>query len=159
MPDQTTVYTLNPPSGPDLLFNNGSFGRGSADDIYYLTDVQGIDTAELRTPRFKQPVDHGSRLLPFFEEGLTPRFEGMIVVQSVRTGNAIRARRMVMYEALRTALRACLASPGVISWTESGVGARSLSVQYYVRLAHTWSDQYQSMLFTFGLASEDSTPT
>lgn len=159
MPDQTTVYTLTPPSGPAVVFNNGIFGRASTDDIYYLTDVQGIDSAELRVPRFKSPIADGARLLPGYEHGLEPRFEGMIVIQSVRTGNAIRALRMQMYDALKTALRTCLPAPGTLAWTESGVGARSLSVQYEVPIAHTWSDQYQSMLFAFGMASEASQPS
>jgi hypothetical protein len=160
LPDQTTVYTLNPPSGPDLVFNDGEFGGGSLDDVFYLTDVQGLDSADIRAPRFKQPIAHGARLpVGFLEDGLQPRFEGVFVVQSVRTGNAIRDRRMQMYAELKAALRACLPSDGTLSWTESGVGAMSLAVRYEVRLAHEWSAQYSAMLFTFGLASEASQPS
>ena len=158
MPDQTTLHTLTPPVGSAVVFNDGDI-RDQVSDIYYITDIQGLDTADLRLPRFPAPVTNGARLLPGYEHGLEPRVEGAFIIQSVSTGNAIRARRMEMYAALKTALRACVQDPGTWTWTESGVGAMSLSVQYQVKLAHSWDAGYQLMLFTFGLASEASQPS
>jgi hypothetical protein len=160
VPDQTTLYTLTPPVGAAVVFNNGTLGHGSRDDMYYLSDVQGLDSADIRAPRFKQPLAHGARQpVPFLEDGLEPRFEGMFVIQSVYSGNAIRAKRMQMYDDLKTCLRNCLAADGTLTWTESGVGARSLAVRYQVRLAHTWSDEFQTMLFAFGMSSTASQPS
>jgi hypothetical protein len=156
--DIAAEYTLNPPSGPDLVFNSGVIGDGT--DVFFLTDIKGLDSAGIRHPQFFRPLAHGGyKPTPWIEEPLHPAFEGAFLTQSVPYGgDACRQRRNEMYHALKAALRACYDTPGSLSWTELGVGSFTLPVSYEVELGHGFDAGYSVMTFRFGLYSEASQP-
>jgi hypothetical protein len=159
MPDFAAQYTLSPPAGSPVLFNTGEIGDGT--DVFFITDVKGLDSADLRTPQFKRPLAHGGyKPVPWLEDPLHPRFEGVFLVQTSQPGSAAcHSTRIGMYHDLKTALRACLGtSTGTLTWTEDG-DSQSLAVSYEVKLEHGWDPYPMVMTFTFGLFSEASQPS
>lgn len=157
MADPSAVYTLTPPVGSPIVFNNGNIGDGT--DLYWLSDITGVDEADVRAPRFRKPVTDGANVLRRYEDGLLPVVEGMYLVQSVPQNQCMRIRNQMRW-ALLACLRACKAAAGTLTWAEAGiVGSFSLEVFYEVKLTHTYESDYHVMTFTFGLASEASAPT
>jgi len=157
--DIASVYTLTPPAGSPIIFNSGVLHDGT--DIYFLTDIKGLDSADLRVPQFLKPRDDGGyKPASWHEEPLHPRFQGAFVIQTKPPGADCREERNAMYHALKTCLRACRGtSPGELSWNEPGIGDFELEVFYEVRLDHGFDAGYFVMTFTFGLFSEASQPS
>lgn len=155
--DVASVYTLTPPTGSPVVLNDGVIGDGT--DVFFLTNVTGLDSPDIRTPQFKRPRAHGgSKPVPWLEEPLHPRFEGAFLTQSVSSGQACRQRRNEMWHQLKTALRACYDTPGELAWNEPGIGNLELAVHYEVALAHGFDAGFLVMTFSFGLYSEASQP-
>lgn len=156
--DIASVYTLTPPAGSPVIFNNGQLKTN--DDLFWLTDIKGLDSAALRTPWFRRPqADGGYKTVPWLEDPLEPRFEGAFLVQSVPLGAECREERNTMYHALKNCLRACRDDAGTLSWNEPGIGDLALDVFYEVKLEHGYDAGYTVMTFTFGLFSEASQPS
>lgn len=156
--DIASQYTLTPSAGSPLVFNSGVIGDGT--DIFYLTDIKGLDSADLRTTQFKNPLASGGfRPVPWLEDPLHPRFEGAFLIQTVPLGGDCRQRRNEMYHDLKDALRACLPlAPGTLEWNEPGVGNLEMEVAYEVKLTHGFDAGFTVMTFQFGLYSEASQP-
>jgi len=157
--DIASVYTLTPgDGGASVVFNNGSL-QGTT-DLFWLTDIKGLDSASLRTPWFKRPQAHGGyKTVPWLENPLQPRFEGAFLVLSKPLGAQCREERNTMYHALKTCLRGCLGdTPGTLSWSEPGIDDFELDVSYEVELRHGYDAGFTVMTFTFGLFSEASQP-
>lgn len=154
--DIASTYTLVS-TGGTAVFNGGDVGDGT--DIYYLTNIVGLDVADIRAPQFLTPLAHGGyKPVKWLEHPLHPRFEGVLLVQSVASGNGCRQRRNEMWHHLKNVLRAMYDSPGTLTWNEPGVGSFSLSVFYEQPLAQFYSPGYTVMGFSFGLYSESSQP-
>lgn len=155
--DIASQYTLTPPAGSPVVFNTGVIGDGT--DIFYLTDIKGLDAAQLRTPQFLRPIAHGGyKPVPWRRHPLHPRFEGAYLIQSIPVGADCRERRNDMRWELLTCLNACLDDPGTLAWEEPGVGDFSLEVSYEVELTRGFDAGFTVMTFTFGLYSETSLP-
>jgi hypothetical protein len=156
--DIASLYTLTPgDGGPAVVFNNGQLN--TTDDIFWLTDIHGLDTADIRTPQFLRPLaDGGYKPVPWREHPLHPRFQGAFLVQSVPLGANCRALRNAMYHALKTCLRGCRTNPGTLAWSEPGIGDFTLPVSYEVKLDHGYDAGFTVMTFTFGLYAEVSQP-
>lgn len=156
--DIAAVYTLTPPAGSPVVFNTGVIGDGT--DIFFLTNIRGLDSAGIRNPQFNRPLAHGGyKPTPWLEQPLHPVFEGALLTQSVPFGgNACRQRRNEMYHALKAALRACYDTPGTLAWTELGIGSFELDISYEVELTHGFDAGFSVMTFSFGLYSEASQP-
>ena len=126
--DIASVYTLTPSTGPAVVFNTGVIGDGT--DVYFLTNIIGLDSADLRTPQFKRPLtDGGYKPVPWLEDPLHPRFEGAFLIQSIPVGSDCRSERNVMYHALKTCLRNCRDGTGTLEWNEPGIGDLELERQ------------------------------
>jgi hypothetical protein len=159
VPDLASVYTLTTP-GTDISFND--FELFTEEDGYWLNDIQGLDDADLRVPRFNKPVTHGTRILPGFFTGLAPAFVGEYVVQSTVVMDEIRAIRNTMRRNLRDALRAIIDADGTLAWSEPVVGdtiACSLTVRYVEKLTTGFESNFAQKTFAFSLASEASIPS
>jgi hypothetical protein len=155
--DIASQYTLTPPAGSPVVFNSGVIGDGT--DVFFLTDIKGLDVAQLRTPQFLRPLAHGGyKPVPWLEHPLHPRFEGAFLVQSIPVGADCREERNVMWHALRDCLRACEDDTGTLTWNEPGIGNLTLAVAYEVELTHGFDAGYSVMTFQFGLYSEASVP-
>lgn len=149
---------LTPPNVTPVVFNSGAIGDGT--DIFFITDIKGLDVADIRAPQFRRPLAHGGyKPVPWLEEPLHPVVEGAYVIQTVPLGgNACRQRRNEMRHQLKAALRDCYDDPGELAWNELGIGDLELAVSYEVKLAHGWDPYPMLMTFTFGLFSEASQP-
>jgi hypothetical protein len=157
--DVASVYTLTPPAGPAVVFNAESIFNGGLTDVFWLTDIKGLDSAQLRTPQFLRPRAHGGyKPVPWLEHPLHPRFEGAFVIRSKPIGADCRAERNTMYHALKNALRACEDAVGTLEWNEPGIGDLALEVSYEVELTHGFDAGFTVMTFQFGLYSEASQP-
>jgi hypothetical protein len=152
MADVASQYTLTTPGGT-ILFNDGST------DEYYISDIQGLDGAEIRAPVDPRPQTSGGIVHDFFEGPLRVSVEGVLMIRSTRVMTAIRQIRNEMEADLRDALRSILAADGTLAWTPYSLSAQSLTVRYEVRVEYRYVDNYLNKAFTFGLVSEDPAPT
>lgn len=153
MADYSCVYVLNTPS-QDIRFNDGVFGNGSSDDLFWISVIHGLDDAEVRgTPVKDKPFDDGGIVGRTWDGPLFPIVEGNLIVQSVGAGQC-QAIFNAMEEDLRQALAAIKApTSGTLEWTPAGGSAESLTVYKAAKLVVLPTDSYQTRSFTFGLAS------
>lgn len=155
MADVTSNYVLSTPGGT-INFNTCAIGDGA--DCYFLTEITGIDAATIRNPLDNAPITDGGLMHNFYEGPMHVVMSGALLIQTTQIMNTIVSTRNAMKQSLLTALRSCLRADGTLSWTESGVGARSLTVRYEQPLNVQGSDS-PIQTFTFGLASAQSTPS
>jgi hypothetical protein len=155
MADVAANYSLATPGGT-IDFNECVINDRA--NCYFLTEITGIDAAAIRNPMDNAPITDGGLVHNFYEGPMHPVFSGALLVQSTQVGNTIVAIRNAMKQSLLTALRSILRADGTLTWTELGVGARSLTVRYDQPLEVVGSDS-PIQTFTFGLASEQSTPS
>lgn len=147
----SAIYTLTTP-GPDILFNNGSFGRGSLDDLYWIDTVHGLDGPTLRVPQDDVPFGHGGLVHRSWKGPRHPVIEGRLIVQSVGLGQCEDVLD-TMEANLRQALDSILApTSGTLAWSDF-VGAHSLTVFYERTLEFQPADNYRTRSFDFGLVS------
>lgn len=150
----SAIYTLTTP-GPDIIFNNGVFGHGSNDDLYWLDNVQGLDGPSLRVNAEDVPFGHGGIVQRSWKGPRHPILEGRIIVQSA-SGTACEDILDTMESNLRQALDSILApASGTLSWTDF-VGAHSLTVFYERTVDYQPADSYRTRSFDFGLISESA---
>ena len=150
MADYACTYTLTT-SGGTIVFNDGTLGQGSSDDLYWLNVVHGLDGPVLRHTMKDKPFDHGGLAGRSWKGPRHPAFEGRIIVQSA-IGNARRAIFNDMEADLRAALDSILApTTGTLAWTPLGDSAKSLAVVCEVPVDVSPEDAYQTRAFNFGL--------
>ncbi len=151
MADYSCTYTLGA-----ITFNNGVFGQGSNDDLYWIDTIHGLDAPTLRVPVDDVPFGDGGIVHRTHKGPRHPVFEGRIIVQSA-SGAACQQVFNQMEAALRAALEAILApNSGTLAWTAPGDGAHSLTVFYERELDIQPADNYRTRHFDFGLISESA---
>lgn len=153
MADYSCVYTLATPGGT-VLFNDGSFGQGSRDDLYWISVIRGLDDGTMRgQPVIDKPFDDGGIVSRGWLGPLHPAFEGSLIIQSV-SGSACQAIFNQMEADLRDALNSIVApASGTLSWTPAGGGAESLTVYKETPVEFLPTDNYRTRSFSFGLAT------
>jgi len=149
VPDIASVFTLNTP-GTDIVFNNGDFGRGSLDDMYWITAAPGLppDGAPRRAPVDNRPQTDGALVHRFFKGARQINVEGLIVIQSTTVQDNIRSIRNAMEEALEAALDDCYQADATLSWTPAGQSAYNLTVRNNIEVVF---EGVEFRTFTFGL--------
>lgn len=152
MADLTCTYTLTTPGGT-IIFNDGDLNTN--DDLYWISDIQGLDGAPIRAPFDNAPQTHGGLVHNFWKGPRHINMEGVIFIQSVPLGAACLVERNDMEEDLRVALESILQSDGTLAWQPAGQGARSLTVRNEIPLDYTPQENYALMAFTFGLIAAD----
>jgi hypothetical protein len=151
MADYSAIYTLGA-----ITFNNGVFGQGSNDDLYWIDDIHGLDGPTLRFTGQDKPFAHGGLRGRTWKGPRHPVVEGRMIVQSVGP-SACQAVFNAMEAALRSALEGMLApTTGTLAWTAPGDGAHSLTVVYERELIISPADNYRTRHFDFGLFSESA---
>jgi hypothetical protein len=151
--DPSSNYVLTT-GGGTINFNTCEVN--DATNCYFLTEITGLDGAPIRNPMDNAPITDGGLIHNFYEGPLHPVFAGSILIQSTRVDDTIQQIRNDMVRDLRNALRSILRADGTLTWTEAGVGNHSLTVRYEQPLSITGLEM---LAFTFGLASESSTPS
>jgi hypothetical protein len=150
--DYSCLYVLTTP-GPDISFNDGSFGHGSSDDLYWIDTIHGLDGPPLRVPSEDVPFGDGGLIHRSWKGPRHPVFEGRMIVQSVGLAGC-QARFNAMEKDLRQALDGILApTAGTLAWTPTGDSPHSLSVFYEQTLDVQPGDNYRTRTFSFGLIS------
>lgn len=134
------VFTLTTP-GLDITFNSGT-------DRYELdpTQCSGLDVSpDLRVPVFDAPQDHGGIVFPGKKKARHIVLAGTLLPASNDNDD-----RNVMAENLGLALEEILEADGTLSWTPTGLSARSLTVRYEIplRTNGAWVKTFQ-----FGLVA------
>jgi hypothetical protein len=148
--DVTVLYTLTTPGGT-VLFND------DAVDEYYLSNIAGLDGAPIRAPVDNAPQTDGGLVHDFF---LGPRhvtMEGILFIRSSRVGDEIRDQRNVMEQTLREALESALRADATLAWTPAGGDPHLLTVRYEVPVEFTYTDNFLTKSFAFGLVAADPT--
>lgn len=154
MPDLSVTYTLTTPGGT-ITFNDTGydlFNQIGLDDEYYITDIQGLDGAPLRTPIDNAPQTHGGLVHPFFKGPRAVTIEGALMIRSTRVGNSMRLIRNQMEIDLLDALESIIDADGTLSWTPAGQGGRSLTVRHNIPCEFRG---IELKTFTFGLVAAD----
>jgi len=154
MADYSCIYTLGA-----ITFNNGTFGHGSTDDLYWIDTIHGLDGPTLRVPIDDVPFGHGGIVHRSWRGPRHPVFEGRLIVQSVGLGEC-QERLNEMEAALIAALDAILApTTAALQWTPTGGSPKSLSVSYERTVEFQPADGYRTRNFDFGLVSEAANPS
>jgi hypothetical protein len=148
--DLAAVYTLTTPGGT-ITFNNGDLH--TLDDLYWITQIQGLDGAPIRATIDDAPQAHGGLVHNFWKGARHVTMEGVILIQSVPLGAPCLEERNELEDDLRVALESLLQADGTLTWTPDGGSARSLTVRHDVPLEYTPQENYAVMGFTFGLVS------
>lgn len=152
MSDVASSYTFATPGGT-IVFNDGST------DEYYLTDITGLDQADVRNPNDDAPQVSGAIVHTHFETGLRPVLTGIFMIRSTRVMTAIRIIRNEMEKDLTVAVRSILGADGTLAWTPLGQAAASLVVRQEFKVEYTYVDGYLNKQFVFGLVSEAAAPS
>lgn len=150
MADISVPWTLST-TGTSVVFNNGTLF--SSDDMYYLTEVTGMDGVPLRLPTDLVPLGDGGIV---HSAWLGPRhaiLEGLFLIQSTRDQTTIRTIRNQMEIDLREALDACISPAfGNLSWTPAGQSGIFVNVyRDETPVSFTHTDNYLTLAFSFGL--------
>jgi hypothetical protein len=148
MADIAVVYTLTTPGGT-ITFNDGGA------DQFYITEIQGLGSAPIRTPIDNAPQAHGGLVHDFWKAARNIVVEGVFLITSVPQGTQCQALRNDMEEDLRAALESILQADGTLAWTPTGLTARSLTVRHSVPLECPHQDNYLLRAFNFGLVAAD----
>lgn len=154
MADLSVQYDLVTPWGT-ISFNDSGIDKFMmyGPDEYYITDIQGLDGAPLRTPQDNRPQTDGGLIHPFLKGARHITVEGALMVRSTRIQNEMRTIRNDMEADLIAALDSIYAADGTLSWTvglSGGPDARSLTVNQEIPV--TFSG-IELKTFTFGLVA------
>lgn len=152
MADLAVPYTLATPGGT-VVFNDGDLY--TLDDLYWVTEIQGLDGPSIRAQIDDAPQAHGGLVHNFWKGARHVTMEGVILIQSVGLGAACLTERNTFENNLRVALESTLQADGTLSWTPTGGAARSLTIRNEVPLEYTPQENYAVMGFTFGLVAAD----
>lgn len=154
MADISATYVLDTPS-TDITFNNGAIGDGT--NLYWITNIEGLDGPPIRTPIDNAPQTDGGLVHNFF---LGPRhilIEGVLLIQSTRVQNSVLTIRNSMEASLLAAHMAIKAANGTLTWTPLGQAQRQLTVRGDVPVSFRQIDNYLNLAFAFGLVAADPT--
>lgn len=152
MPDLAVEYTLVTPAGT-VVFND------NAVDQFYITNIpEGMSGAPLRTPMDPVAFGDGGNSYNFWKGARHIIFEGIFLVTSTPPCDAMVAIWNQMEDDLETALSSIAAldtDTGTLTWTPTGLAARSLTVRHDVPLDVQPDQNYAVRTFTFGLVADD----
>lgn len=152
MADYSCLYVMTS-SGGTITFNDGIFGHGSTDDLYWLDNIHGLDGPVLRVNTDDVAFGDGGHIHRSWKGPRHPAPEGRIIVQSVPLSGC-QARLNEMEAALNAVLDAMLApDSGTLVWTPTGDSEKSLDVFYERTLEIQPADGYRTRSFDFGLFS------
>lgn len=152
MADVGVQYVLTTP-GPDITFNQFT-DPFTGQDQYYLTEVRGLESPDLRTPTDPVPLGDGALIHPFYYGATHITFEGLILVQSTAVMDDIVVIRNSMTATLKSALNSMLAADGSLAFTPQGQAAQTITgLRYEVGLQTPHADNYNSLQFSFGLVT------
>lgn len=150
MADIAVPYTLSGPGGT-IVFNNGDLH--TSDDLYWISNITGLDGAPLRTPQNNKPVSDGGLIHTFWKGARHIVIEGTILVQSVPCGSSMQTIRNQMEEALLDVLDGIYQADGTLAFTPLGLSAKSLAVRQEVPCEFGYENEYQTKSFSFGLVA------
>lgn len=153
MADLACVYELATPSGT-IRFNDGDLH--TSDDLYWISEIEGLDGPQLRAQVDNAPQAHGGIVHTFWKGARQVTMQGAILIQSVPWGGECLPQRNDMEDALREALESIIQANGTLTWTPATAGApaaRSLTVRHNVTLEYTPQENYMVMGFVFGLVA------
>ena len=157
MADIGVVYTLTTP-GIDITFNQYTEPFLGNNDQYYITEIRGLESPALRTPIDNIPLGDGALVHDFWYGARHIEIEGIILVQSTGIQDDIVQIRNSMTADLVSALNEILRADGIFAFTPQGGSASSYTVRYEVGLQTPHADNYNSLLFSFGLVAGDPFP-
>ena len=155
MADVGVTYVLTTP-GPDITFNSG-IEPFDGTDKYYIYEIRGLESPELRTPTDPVPLGDGALLHDFWFGAQIIEIEGAILVGSTQIENSIVVIRNDMEDDLGDALKSMMTATGTLAFTPQGESARSITVKYFTKYNTTHTDNYHTLAFSFGLISGDAT--
>lgn len=152
MADLACVYTLTTPGGT-IAFNDGDLK--TLDDLYWISEIEGLDGAPIRSQVDNAPQAHGGIVHTAWKGPRQITMQGAIIVQSIPFGAACLPVRNEMEEDLRVALESIIQADGTLAWTPSGGSASSLTVRHNIQLDYSPQENYVIMGFVFGLIAAD----
>lgn len=153
MADLAAVYTLTTPAGT-ISFNDGDLR--TLDDLYWISEIEGLDGAQIRAQVDNAPQTHGGIVHTFWKGPRQVTMQGAIIVQSVPFGAYCLPVRNEMEQDLRVALESIIQADGTLSWTPAGAAStKSLTVRHNIRLDFSPQENYVIMGFVFGLIAAD----
>ena len=85
-------------------------------------------------------------------------FDGLLWLDPISNSDC-QERRNDLAFALQAALASIIATDGTLTWTPAGQAAQSLTVRNEVPLAITYTDNYLTSAFSFGLVSAAADPS
>lgn len=154
MADIASTYLLDTPS-TDITFNNGALDDGQ--NLYWITNIEGLDGPPLRTPVDPRPQTDGGLVHPFFFGPRNILIEGVLLIQSTFIQDNIRIIRNTMEASLLAAHMAIKSADGSLVWTPAGQAQRTLTVRGDVPVQFRHIDDYRNLSFAFGLVAADPT--
>lgn len=152
MADESAIYELSTPVG-SIFFNNGDLRTD--DDLYWISEIEGLDGATIRAQVDNAPQTHGGIVHTFWKAARQVTMQGAIVVQSIPFGSYCLPVRNEMEQDLRVALESIIQADGQLSWTPAGGSGQSLTVRHNIRLDFTPQESYAIKGFVFGLVAAD----
>ncbi len=156
MADIGVLYVLTFVGPQPINFNNG-IDPFDGTDKYYITEIRGLESPDLRTPFDPVPLGDGALVHDFWFGARHIGIEGVILVGSTSIENDIVQVRNQMTQDLSDGLASILRADGTLAFTPQGAAARSITVRYEVGLQVTHTDNYHSLQFSFGLIAGDPT--
>ncbi len=156
MADVGVIYTLTSPGPGTVTFNTG-IDPFDGRDKYYITEIRGLESADIRTPVDPVPLGDGALVHDFWFGSTHIAVEGVILVNSTQIEDDIVQVRNSMTNVLSDALAYILRNDGTFAFTPQGAAARSITVRYEVPLQTTHTDNYHTLQFSFGLIAGDPT--
>lgn len=157
MADVGVVYTLTTP-GPDITFNQG-IDPFDGTDKFYITEIRGLESPDLRTPTDLIPLGDGALVHDYWYGARHILVEGTILITSVRIENDIVEIRNDMTQDLVDALDSILRVDGTFAFDPQGsVASTTYTVRYEVGLQTTHTSNYHQLDFSFGLIAAVPNP-
>lgn len=150
MADLACLYELVTPART-INFNDGDLR--TTDDLYWISQIEGLDGPPLRLQTDNAPQSHGGIVHTGWKGPRHITMEGAILIQSVPWGGSCLAERNAMEEDLRIGLESIIQTDGTLTWTPAGLSTRVLAVRHDVQLQYTPQESYMIMGFVFGLVS------
>ena len=151
MADVGVQYELSTPGG-NVFFNDGS------DDQFYITEIQGLGGAPVRSPSDPVPYGDGGLSYNWWKDARPVTIDGIFLIQSTRVMDDIVVIRNDMEEELRAALESIAAlatSTGTLVWTPQGQSQRTLTVRCDVAVDFVHIENYLVESFHFGLRADN----
>ncbi len=129
------------------------FNRSSNTNYYWLTRLDGLDSATLRTGSTSFTARDGEAVHNSYSRGRIPVMSGQLVIKDAVEATALLNRRL-MLENLAAALNSIRRADGTLVWTPSGASARQLTVRAWESMQVSGGFMKE---FQFGLAAGNPT--